>query len=350
MNINIYNPYVRAELYHHGILGQKWGKKNGPPYPLGANDHSASEKKAGWRKSLDKNQAKAEKRIKKYHNMHWTKQRPIERKLLKAHKTLRQAQGEANDALNTDIANWEKKHGREWDGDAGEFWEKMMKNKSSETYKKQKAYDDMLDKYIGEASFKNPADEIYRKAFDKNKNLSVSDKKKLYNVYISRMTDEEINQIANWAIEHDKAQKAVNDSWTAYEKEFNKDPKRRKLVENWSGDGTELYRKMQSIMPNKKDQELNDKELKLYTDGEELAKKIAKRITEDDGRFIRPSEWKDNKKSEKIDSDVESYLAVRDAGWNVKEILSYGTNANPKKIAKQLGLSESYVRQVLASN
>jgi len=32
---------------HHGILGQKWGKKNGPPYPLDAKDHSASEKKAG---------------------------------------------------------------------------------------------------------------------------------------------------------------------------------------------------------------------------------------------------------------------------------------------------------------
>ena len=55
MNINIYNPYVRSELelMHHGILGQRWGKKNGPPYPLGASDHSASEKKAGWRKSLD---------------------------------------------------------------------------------------------------------------------------------------------------------------------------------------------------------------------------------------------------------------------------------------------------------
>lgn len=24
------------ELYHHGIKGQKWGKKNGPPYPLGS--------------------------------------------------------------------------------------------------------------------------------------------------------------------------------------------------------------------------------------------------------------------------------------------------------------------------
>ncbi len=42
------------EMYHHGILGQKHGVRNGPPYPLDAEDHSAAEKKAGWRKSLDK--------------------------------------------------------------------------------------------------------------------------------------------------------------------------------------------------------------------------------------------------------------------------------------------------------
>lgn len=40
------------DIKHHGILGQKWGKRNGPPYPLDGSDHSASENKAGWRKSL----------------------------------------------------------------------------------------------------------------------------------------------------------------------------------------------------------------------------------------------------------------------------------------------------------
>lgn len=43
-------------LCHHGILGMKWGDRNGPPYPLGAEDHSSSEKKAGWRASLTNEQ------------------------------------------------------------------------------------------------------------------------------------------------------------------------------------------------------------------------------------------------------------------------------------------------------
>lgn len=46
------NDFESNYLAHHGILGMKWGRKNGPPYPLSPGDHSAREKNAGWRKSL----------------------------------------------------------------------------------------------------------------------------------------------------------------------------------------------------------------------------------------------------------------------------------------------------------
>ena len=34
------------ELRHHGILGQKWGVRNGPPYPLSGGDYTPSSRKA----------------------------------------------------------------------------------------------------------------------------------------------------------------------------------------------------------------------------------------------------------------------------------------------------------------
>lgn len=58
------NDYASNYLMHHGILGMKWGVQNGPPYPLGADKHSASEKKAGWMSSL-KSKSEAKKKSKK---------------------------------------------------------------------------------------------------------------------------------------------------------------------------------------------------------------------------------------------------------------------------------------------
>ena len=47
-------PYT-DELYHHGIIGQKWGEKNGPPYPLGGGDYTEAEMKALRKERLNKN-------------------------------------------------------------------------------------------------------------------------------------------------------------------------------------------------------------------------------------------------------------------------------------------------------
>jgi len=46
---------MRSEFYHHGILGQKWGKRNGPPYPLGGGDYTQSERKAIFKKRRQRN-------------------------------------------------------------------------------------------------------------------------------------------------------------------------------------------------------------------------------------------------------------------------------------------------------
>jgi len=43
------------ELKHHGILGQKWGVRNGPPYPLGGGSYTAREKEAIYKKRRQRN-------------------------------------------------------------------------------------------------------------------------------------------------------------------------------------------------------------------------------------------------------------------------------------------------------
>lgn len=45
-----------VSIQHHGIKGQKWGDKNGPPYPLDEEDHSTREKRAAKGHELSKSE------------------------------------------------------------------------------------------------------------------------------------------------------------------------------------------------------------------------------------------------------------------------------------------------------
>ena len=42
---------TNTELYHYGILGMKWGQRNGPPYPLSSQAMNSSERRQNTSKA-----------------------------------------------------------------------------------------------------------------------------------------------------------------------------------------------------------------------------------------------------------------------------------------------------------
>lgn len=151
-------PYMvitnSGELYHHGILGQKWGQRNGPPYPLGASDHSAREKKAGWRSSLVKvvkasnaNKKRSAQDYKDYKSdLKSAKQRRKERdKAILDRVTKEEIEIEKNYKRFENLSEKDEKRSLDADRRATKDWEKSKAQYKQDRINAKKTYQKKLD-------------------------------------------------------------------------------------------------------------------------------------------------------------------------------------------------------------
>ena len=97
--------YREDELYHHGVEGQHWGEKNGPPYPLDRKTHNAVVKgnnPAGRKKKKMKATSSSMTRTKKSRKEQKIKERTKMNRLKTEEKRSRQELKEAKKAAKRD--------------------------------------------------------------------------------------------------------------------------------------------------------------------------------------------------------------------------------------------------------
>lgn len=174
-----------SALAHHGIKGMKWGKRNGPPYPLDPSDHSAAEKKAtGGRYSQGVKQDRGKK-----------KREPMdEEKKKKIKRAIAIGAGVAGAAALTGGAIYLAKH----PGTAGAIagGAKELAKGGIQALKQRKAINKLENKDIVKQSLKN------LKAHNKEKRSDV-----FKNIKSANATDRENNLLKKWDRQYKRQEK-----------------------------------------------------------------------------------------------------------------------------------------------
>ena len=83
------------ELYHHGVLGQSWGKKHGPPYPLDGVDKKIARAEAKKKKERERKLKKMQRAAKKARKVKQREEKKQEDILKKKQKLMKKGDMQA---------------------------------------------------------------------------------------------------------------------------------------------------------------------------------------------------------------------------------------------------------------
>lgn len=139
-------------LQHYGILGMKWGKRNGPPYPLTGKQMSSSERKA--------------KRTGKYVNA-------------TPGKTASSGYRKASEMSDQEPTDFNKRKGLE------KQYNKYTKGDENKKWENVKQVANLVDSTINQAS--RSVDDAYRDEHRRKKNQ----------IDLSHLSDDELRKIVN---------------------------------------------------------------------------------------------------------------------------------------------------------
>lgn len=196
--------------------------------------------------------------------------------------------------------------------------------------------------------FDKTIDKLYKNSLKKPGSEEVLDKVEsaIRSKLDQRQKDSIIKLYAEWR-DLDYQKQKPYDEWM---NSMYKDPKIKKIIDTWDGDGTELYYELQDLRPNKAYDDLSNKEFEAMINYEEGCKAI--------GKDTLPRKYGANTAVKYLDrfGDVKEksmYAISSNAAYHISEDYEQRAKQMAKRgktyeqIADSLGISESSVGRLI---